>query len=69
VTLSGFANTLREDRGTGKKDKGDPIKRGLGASAFGLEPLSFSLCLDPHFSHESLRENGVYQKVRKLHAI
>jgi hypothetical protein len=67
VTLPGFAGALREDKGTRNKDKGNPIKRGLGASAFSLEPLSFSLCFLPHFSHESLMDNGAYQKVRKLH--
>jgi hypothetical protein len=67
VTLSGFADALREDKGTRKKDKGNPIKRGLGTSAFRLEPLSFSLCLVPHFSHESLMENGVYQKLEIPH--
>jgi hypothetical protein len=67
VTLSGFAGALREDKGTRQKEKGNPIKRGLGASAFSLEPLSFSLGLVPHFSHESLMENGVHQKVRILH--
>jgi hypothetical protein len=44
VTLSGFAGALREDKGTRNKDKGNPIKRGLGASAFSLYPLAYVFC-------------------------
>jgi hypothetical protein len=53
------------------KERGKRRKEGtykdLCCVAFILEPLTFSLCLVPHFSHESLMDNGVYQKVRKLH--
>jgi hypothetical protein len=64
VTLSGFAEALREDKGTRNKDKGDPIKKDFGASAFILEPLTFSLCCHPtsptsrSWKTEFTRESG-----------